>query len=504
MNDGKLNNILSAEGLKRKYDSMPQTIKALFWFTVCSILIRGISFITIPIFTRILPSDEYGILSVYTSYEGIVLLFATFDVQLGGYQRGIFKYKENPRLFLSSTIALANLLTIIFFGIVFIFRNKIIEFTGYTSACLMILFLYMIFYPAYECWLSDKRKIYDYKPAIVASILYTVMSVAVSIIAVFTIRHTAEVKYCAGLIGMVCVVAVFYFTSFRFHTLFSDWKKVREYWYFLLRYQGPLIPHGLSYLVMSQADRVMIANMVGESPAAYYSVAYNLASVITILQTSLNQVFTPWRYDKMNKQQYGRIKASTNMILVFAGIIVVMFVLVAPEIMKLLLRPDYYESVWCVPPVAIGMFFMFLYTVFGNIESYFEKTEYVTYISIFCGAINILLNYFGIKMFGYVAAAYATLITYIILTIMHYLTMQWLSHKYLGKVGIVSKTFTLLICIATTSISLLITALYHFFIIRYLIFCVGIFALFMFRKRIVKIVKENLLDEDDRNLIRLF
>ena len=44
-----------------KYRSLSVQAKAALWFTICSFLQKGISFITVPIFTRLMSTEEYGI-----------------------------------------------------------------------------------------------------------------------------------------------------------------------------------------------------------------------------------------------------------------------------------------------------------------------------------------------------------------------------------------------------------------------------------------------------------
>ena len=66
------------EALRRKYDGMPVAAKAALWFTVCNFFLAGLGFITGPLFTRLLPPEEYGILTLYVTYEQIILILATW------------------------------------------------------------------------------------------------------------------------------------------------------------------------------------------------------------------------------------------------------------------------------------------------------------------------------------------------------------------------------------------------------------------------------------------
>ena len=60
-----------------KYKNLPEAVKASLWFTICSILQKGISFITVPIFTRLLTTEQYGVVSIFYSWESIFIIFCT-------------------------------------------------------------------------------------------------------------------------------------------------------------------------------------------------------------------------------------------------------------------------------------------------------------------------------------------------------------------------------------------------------------------------------------------
>ena len=66
--------------LKNRYNIMSAPVKAAFWFTVCSFLQRGVSMITTPIFTRLLPTEEYGLYSTYLSWQTVLLMVVSLSL----------------------------------------------------------------------------------------------------------------------------------------------------------------------------------------------------------------------------------------------------------------------------------------------------------------------------------------------------------------------------------------------------------------------------------------
>ena len=72
---------------KRKYASMSTAVKAALWFTICNMVQRGINFLTMPIFTRIMPTADYGTYTVYNSWYTIIVIFATLNHDMNPYTR---------------------------------------------------------------------------------------------------------------------------------------------------------------------------------------------------------------------------------------------------------------------------------------------------------------------------------------------------------------------------------------------------------------------------------
>ena len=60
-----------------KYRSLSVQAKAALWFTICSFLQKGISFITVPIFTRLMSTEEYGTYTVYLSWLQILTILTS-------------------------------------------------------------------------------------------------------------------------------------------------------------------------------------------------------------------------------------------------------------------------------------------------------------------------------------------------------------------------------------------------------------------------------------------
>ena len=98
-----------------KYGSMPAVMRAGLWFTISNFLQKGINFITVPIFTRIMSTEEFGMFSVYTSWHSILTIFATLNLSYYVFNKGLVKYDNDRDQFVVSIQSLSATITIGFF-----------------------------------------------------------------------------------------------------------------------------------------------------------------------------------------------------------------------------------------------------------------------------------------------------------------------------------------------------------------------------------------------------
>lgn len=474
--------------LTEKYRSMSIAVKASIWFTFCNLILKGISFITVPLFSRILPPSEYGLLSVYMSFEQVILTLATWEIALSAYQRGLFKYKDNVSFFTVSTQLFSNIITIIFFGIVFLFLPVFLDFTKLTVSNTILLMIYMLMQPAYSCWMVEKRTKFKYGKAVSITILFSIVNVIIPMLAVLLIANTADIKFKFTLIASICVYFVFYIKNINYRILPGNKDLVRQQWRFIASYQIPIIVHALSYTILAQADRIMIGKMVGDSQAGYYSIAYSIANIASIFQNSVNQALVPWRFDKLEKKKYSDIRQSTPYLLIGAAILILVFIFISPELMKLLFTKDYYEAVWSIPPIALSVYFMFLYTMFVCVENYYEKTLYVAIVSVTCALINIILNYMLIGIFGYIVCGYTTVFSYILFSLGHYCFMKKTCHDEKITEQIYDIRHIIVISFILIVATALMTILYPYTVLRYSILACIFIACIINKNRIRSIV----------------
>lgn len=466
--------------LINKYKSLSQPLKASIWFTICSFLQKGIQFITAPIFTRILSPEDFGTVNVYNSWFQILLIVASLNLFQGVFNVGMIKFEENQYKYMSCSQCISILSTLIFFLVYILFPNFWNNIFQLPSILMIAMFVHILIYPSLQYWSGHQRFNYKYRMLIFVTLLISILEPLLNIVAIKTSQYKAPAKilssvFVQGIIGIVFLVYILY----KGKTFYD-----KRYWSHILRFAIPLIPHYLASTVLTSSDRIIIDKLCGSSYVGIYSIGYTISLALTIINTSINNSFIPWTFKKMKSKEYNQISPVSNMILIIIGVISVGLVILAPELVKIIAPVEYYDAIWVIPPVAMSVIFMFMYNLFGNVEFYFEANKFITISSVLVAIINIVLNYWFIPIFGYIAAAYTTLISYILFSIFHYLFMKRLVKLKIGQVKIYNIKFIFTLALIFISFAAIVMCLYNYPIIRYLLI-LAIMIVAVWKKKLV-------------------
>lgn len=467
--------------IKKKYASLSAPIKASLWFTVCSFVQKGISFITVPIFTRLMTTEQYGMYSLYLSWDSVIIVFATLNLSYQVFNNGLIKYETDRDGYTTSMLGLSNVCTTVLLVLYLLAHEWVNALTGLTTPLFLLMFVQYYFNQALALWTVKERFFYRYRALTAITLASAVSSSLIGVIAVIF----ADDKVLAR-VASVAVVSIIVGAGIYIHLLKKSHSLVKlDYWRYVLRLNLPLIPHYLSMTALSSSDRILISRICGASYTAFYSVSYNVAAVLNLLMSSINSSFIPWFYQKMAERDYDSISRVSTALLVTMGACSLIPALFGPEIILFLGSEAYMQGVWVIPAVSIGVYFMFLYTLFSNYELYYEKSLFIMVASIAAAALNIALNVILLPLFGFVAAGYTTLACYIALSIFHYLGARSISKARGHEPLPFNMRAIAAVSLVLLMLSVVVAFTYYNTILRYALLVCILFAMFLKREAFV-------------------
>ncbi len=474
-----------------KYRSLPAAAKVSFWFIVCSVFQKGLSFLTTPIFTRIMSTEHFGQVTLYNSWINIICIFTTLNLQYGSFNTAQVKFPDDRKAYTSSIQSLVLLLSgatlLLVIGLSILFPTLFSSVLELPTILLLVMIVHINTRFNTELWMSNCRFDYRYKAMTVVILLSSLLAQMMSLMAVMA---SAEKGY-MRIVAMALVEILFGIIIGIYN--YRNGKKFfhKTYWKFALGFNLPLIPYYLSQIVFSVSDRIMISKMVGTDTAGIYGLAHTIALLLVFVVTAIRNSYTPWFFKHLKSQQTAEVKKFNIAIAAAIGAILLAFVFVAPELLLIMGGPDYYEAVWIIPPLVAGVLFEFFTDPACNVLFFFEKKGSLVAATIGCAVFNIVFNYLGIRLFGYFATAYVTLFSYILFWLFLHLCAKRICRKnnYAHK-DILPVRAQLLLGLAFVVLTAGSMLLYPLWYVRYGVLLIAMIILAINYKKIIALVQK--------------
>lgn len=121
--------------------------------------------------------------------------------------------------------------------------------------------------------------------------------------------------------------------------------------------------------------------------------------------------------------------------------------------------------------------------MYANVLYYYKKPKYVMLGSVVSTVLNLILNYIFINMFGYIAAAYTTLVCYLLQAAIDYFAM-----RKTVKNSVYNMKWIGLLSLLVAVVSVFSRFVYRFSIIRYSLLALLCIAAVLLRKKIIGIL----------------
>lgn len=417
-------------------------IKASIGYTVGNYCLKGIGLITIPIFSRLMTTADFGTYNTFLAYESILYIIMCLALH-GSLKNALYRYDKKFSNYVTSIAIIPLLMFFLFFMISVIFNNRLSKILGINSNILQLLVIYsyctgLVIY--YQTILSLD---YNFKEYLKLSFFNVIFSVFISIILMVTVF--SERRYIGRVIGgtlsyLIIAIYIWYRMVKKAYPKYNV-----DYWKYGLKIGVPLISHGLSQIILLQFDRIMINKMIGSSQAGIYSFAYTIYTLVQITTNSLDTVYSTWVFKKIHENDLDNIRKVATLFTLFIAGICTGVMLLSPEIIFVLGGSKYKESVICTIPVILGGFFAMAYVIPSVIEYYYEKTKYISFGTSIAMVINVVLNYICIPRYGYVSASYTTLFSYVVYFCIHIVISKKLCGQYLIKMHYLFATVFILL-----------------------------------------------------------
>jgi len=385
-------------------------------YGLTSVLQNLLGFIMLPVLTAFFTPDVFGAYSIllFMSTLGSSIFYLGASSAMGR-----FYFDENSDLFRKKIFTTALLITVFgavslsFIGIFFA-NNLSTQFFGteiYTKP-IGLIFLgtaFGILFNLMTLFLRYEQKSYQF-------FILMLCFVFIDFLLTYVLLKWFDMGISAPIFGMIISNALCFLVLLVKNVDYLTSELELKYVGLLLNFGLQTSIAGLLFYTLNSIDKLIIKELLNLSEVGVYSLGYRLGSVMNIL---LVVPFTfIWSPLRMKHSKDGDMDLFSERVLsyyTFVGVIIMMFaILFGEDIMKYFFVNKSYLSATKVFPVIM---FAYLFYGYGNILDYgiyLHKKVYLTSLILILAIVfNVALNFFLIPKWGYMGAAYISVLTYL-------------------------------------------------------------------------------------------
>lgn len=446
-------------------NKLKDTVKQTVIYSIGNISTKLVGFILIPIYTKQLSVEEFGVLSILEISSQILIAFLGLSLHQG-LTRWYWDIKNKEK---QDSIFFTILLFVLVFSSVFVVLFFIIKkqlailiFENANYQQLIILLLISSSFQLISQLVTSLMRLQS------KAVMFSVTSLVRLVIALFfTIYFIIYLE--RGVIGIyeAQIISYFIFLIITLKYILQninlnlDIQTLKK----ILIFSYPLTISAVAAVLLNVADRYSIRYIAGFKETGIYSLGFKISSLIkSIFMASAQFAITPIVYkmvnDKNNVRFYSKLATYMTYAITLVAIVVSIF---SKELVVLLAKKEEYIIAFKIIPIlSISLIIdQFRYNIaFGlNIA---KKTKIISRIIITVSIINIILNVILISYFSIYGAAIATLISRIIFCMSYY----YYSNKYYPVPYELTKIIKMIFLAAIFIIAaILCNDLYNFFIV---------------------------------------
>jgi len=391
-------------------------IKNIFIFTIGTVVNKGINFFILPILTYYLTKDDYGMVGVINS----VLVIAGIYVGFFPNNFIMVKFHKLKKELMSRYIF--NIFILIFVSFIFLaiflyFLSPFI-FPYYEKAhqlTILILFLalFQVLWRMWSVLTEIEQKAYKF---VIAQFFQVLLIVGLTLFLVIKLSLGWEGKFYAEffIYLLFSIYVIFSLYKRGFITVDFDLKKVKEVFAFTF----PLTFYVLGLFAMGTIDKIFVANMLDLQSAGIYSIAITLSIILNIGFDGVLKAWLPNMFKLLNSSDKNDYKKVIYGNYIYSALVVfgvVVYIFLSPYVFDLMIDKKFSPALDILPILIVAYGFEGLRKPVTELLNHIDRVNIVAVITIFSALLNVILNIFWIKSMGIKGAAFATMISFVVL-----------------------------------------------------------------------------------------
>ncbi len=375
-------------------------------YTFANVASSAVPFLMLPLLTRVLTPEEYGIVSMYSTLLVALGAIAGLSVH-GAVSVRMFDRDTNHSQYIGTVLQILALSLSLVLAVVLLFAPWLSGWLGLPIRWLILAVLaagaQFLINIRFVIWHVEGRAL-QYGSL---QLMQVMLNVALSLLLVLHVKLGWEGRL-AGITVALYLCALWGWGTLLYSKRIN-WQFNREYAGDALRFGIPLIPHAVGSLLVGMGDRMIIANRLNLNEVGIYTAAMQLGLVISIIADAASKAFSPWIYRALSDNNDTHKKRVISFTYIFWGALLILAFVIAwlSPLMLAALGKSFRTGGDILSWVALGSAFGGMYFFVVVYVFYSKRNELLSIASLTVGIANLSMSYLLVGEYGAVGAAQA-------------------------------------------------------------------------------------------------
>lgn len=401
------------------------------------LLLTAAGLISFPILTRVLTVSEYGILSLINSILLVTVAAGKFGLQHSAvrfYGEFETQKRQDPISQFYTTLLFFPMLFGAIIALIFTFVFQVISVSWLEPTTKTLIVFATIAIPL-QCttgpFVEFLRAEQNTKLYNIFIVVHRYFSLAFSLFLLFYLIKGLY-GFFSGMIMVEIITVIFIFFILKNSNKLNINRISFNFFKETLKYGFPLFIYEVAVDILNYGDRFLIQYYMGSESLGIYSVGYNMVTYIySGIILPLRLAIFPIYLEIWNKEGSKATKEFLGRALTYSLMIIIPIIFgicaVGKDLIVFLASEKFIQSYYIIPFIVTGMMIYGTYNISGAGLFIYKKTRILTVLILASALLNIILNMVLIPKLGIVGAAIATLVAYLLLTLL----INLFSFKYL-------------------------------------------------------------------------
>ncbi len=381
---------------------MKKFIKSFFIYGLIPVFGKFISILLLPLYTRVLTPEDYGAQDVLVQ----LAIFFTFLINLDLYSGvGRYFYDKKDIIEKKKLISTGLWLTLIFgliiVSLAFIFKSALYNLFFETQKYKIAFYLTILWAPIsaiYSYFSSVMRYEQKSKLYFALSNIQLIIRILATVLFVVVFRFGVMGVILGHIVGELIAILMFGFFLRHYFGFYFNKIDLKS----ILSFSLPMVP---AVLILSSKNlfvRYIVVNYLSIVDLGYYTIALQIASILSFVQYGLSSSWRPSLYEMIQKPTYEiEVKRIYNLFLGITSLVCLVIVFNGKLLLKILTTPAYFPAASIIGFIAVTSMLEIIGQISGCGPVIIKKTKYVSYIEVVASIASIFIfiviyNYIGI------------------------------------------------------------------------------------------------------------